>query len=178
MVYKLVPPQPQFDTVTVEELNAIENFDGQFLGTDSVQDIKKGKEVATFLYVIDCDTIKVNINGKDISVRLIGIDTPEIHNPKVKKECYGDESKFALENLLTGQKEVLLKKDTIQPDKDIYNRFLRYVYLEDGTDINAYMIENGYAEVYTKSKSDREEEFLNLQEHATSKKLGLWSDCK
>lgn len=176
-VYKLPVLKSDYHPITKEELNAIENFDENVLGTDT-QTPSQDIETASILYVIDGDTIKVSLDGEEISVRLLGIDTPEIHNPKVKKECYGEEAKSALEELLKNQTEVNLVKDSIQPDKDIYQRLLRYGYLPDGTDINAFMLEKGFAKVYTKAKSDRESEFMLLQEEAQNANLGLWSACK
>lgn len=177
LVYKLPIPKSGYDTVTPEELKAIENFNESVLGSDT-QEPPGERESATILYVIDGDTIKVNLNGEEISVRLLGIDTPEIHNPKVKKECYGEEAKLALEELLKNHTEVNLVKDSIQSDKDIYERLLRYIYLPNRTDVNAYMVEKGFAKVYTKVKSDREREFMLLQQEAQNSNLGLWSACK
>lgn len=95
--------------------------------------------------VIDGDTIEVKIGEKLESVRLIGIDAPEMDDETKEKAI---ESKQYLENLLKKQK-VYLEKDETQDDRDVYNRLLRYVYLEDKTLINKEMIEAGMANEYT-----------------------------
>ena len=120
--------------------------------------IKLGKlEKAEFVYlennnnfvelvrVVDGDTIEVKMGDKVESVRLIGIDAPEM-DEKTKEKAIA--SKQYLENILSNQK-IYLEKDETQEDRDIYNRLLRYVYLEDKTLINKKMIEADMADEYT-----------------------------
>ena len=95
--------------------------------------------------VVDGDTIEVKIGEKVESVRLIGIDAPEM-NEETKERAI--ESKQYLENLLKNQK-IYLEKDETQDDRDVYNRLLRYVYLRDRTLINKKMIEADMADEYT-----------------------------
>lgn len=109
--------------------------------------------------VIDGDTIEVKIEGKTEVVRLIGIDAPEM-DEKTKQKAI--ESKQYLENLLKNQK-IYLEKDETQNDRDIYQRMLRYVFLEDGTLINKKMIEANMADEYTfKIPYKYQEEFKEI----------------
>ena len=111
--------------------------------------------------VVDGDTIKVNINGQPESVRLIGIDAPEIEEKTKEK---GIESKNYLENLI-GEEKVRLEADKTQDDRDIYNRLLRYVFLKNGKMINKEMIKAKMAKEYTfKTKYKYQEEFKSLEE--------------
>lgn len=95
--------------------------------------------------VIDGDTIEVKIEEKIESVRLIGIDAPEMNEYTKEKAI---KSKQYLESLLHNQK-IFLEKDESQDDRDVYNRLLRYIYLEDNTLINKKMIEADMATEYT-----------------------------
>lgn len=95
--------------------------------------------------VIDGDTIEVKIGEIIESVRLIGIDAPEMEEKTQQKAII---SKNYLENLLLNKK-IRLEKDETQNDRDIYQRLLRYVFLEDGTLINKKMIEANMADEYT-----------------------------
>lgn len=95
--------------------------------------------------VIDGDTIEVEIDNKIESVRLIGIDAPEMEEETKNKAI---ESKKYLEDLLKNQK-IYLERDETQDDRDVYNRLLRYVYLEDKTLVNKKMIEANMAQEYT-----------------------------
>ena len=54
--------------------------------------------------VSDGDTIKIDYDGTETPVRLIGIDTPETVDPRVDPECYGQEASDYLKNLLDGKK--------------------------------------------------------------------------
>jgi micrococcal nuclease len=58
---------------------------------------------------------------------------------------------------------------------DRYKRTLAYVYLEDGTFLNAHLLKEGYAAVMTVPPNvKRAELFVNLQKMARKKKKGLW----
>ena len=80
--------------------------------------------------VVDGDTIKVKINEQIESVRLIGIDAPELSDSSMKG-LKAMEAKEFLENLI-GSGKVRLETDETQDDRDVYNRLLRYVFLENG----------------------------------------------
>ncbi len=124
--------------------------------------------------VIDGDTVEILINGQKESVRLLGIDTPEISgNPP---DCFGPEAASYLDGLLANQ-SVRLESDTLQSNRDRYSRLLRYLYLPDGTFINAHLVELGYATVYTKLPSNHQAIFLQLENKARQDSLGLWSAC-
>ena len=82
--------------------------------------------------IIDGDTFKLT-DGK--SVRLIGINTPELD------ERCGTEAKQQLSSLISG-KSVYLEKDVSETDQ--YDRLLRYVYA-DGIFVNDRLVYNGYA---------------------------------
>jgi len=109
--------------------------------------------------VVDGDTIEVKINDITESVRLIGIDAPEIEEKTKEK---GIESKNYLKNLI-GIEKVRLEADKTQDDRDIYNRLLRYVFLKDGNMVNKMMIEAKMAKEYTfKTKYKYQEEFREI----------------
>jgi len=95
--------------------------------------------------IIDGDTIEVKIENKIESVRLIGIDAPEIEEKTKEK---GLESKKYLEELIKNKK-IRLENDKTQEDRDIYHRLLRYVFTEDGILINKEMIKSRMAKEYT-----------------------------
>ncbi len=129
-------------------------------------------ETAVVIKVVDGDTIKLD-NGK--TVRYIGIDTPEIHNPNKKIECFGQEAAAENTRLLMG-KQITLIKDTSETDR--YGRILRYVYL-DGIFINELLVKNGYARAITYPPDTKfEENFKKAEMAAQEQKLGLWGKCK
>ncbi len=126
--------------------------------------------------VVDGDTIDVNIDGTVERIRLIGIDTPEIVDPRKPVECFGLEASNKAKAVLTGQ-QVRLEKDNSQANRDVYNRLLRYVFLADGINFNKMMIEQGYAYEYTYDLPYKyQTEFKQAQKYAQDNKLGLWQD--
>ncbi|WKZ30057.1 MAG: thermonuclease family protein [Candidatus Dojkabacteria bacterium] len=130
--------------------------------------------------VIDGDTIEVRKDNALHKVRLIGIDAPETGSGNTTKECFADEATAALTLLING-KEVVLRDDPTQDDKDRYNRLLRYIFLPDGTNINLEMVKNGYAHEYTyRVPYEFQATFSDAQEYAEFAQVGLWAsdNCK
>jgi len=123
--------------------------------------------------VIDDDTIQVCcIFGDWVKVQYIGVDTPETHHLMKRVEPYGMEAAEANRKLVDG-KTVRLEFDVQQLDR--YKRLLPYVYLEDGTFVNAWLVENGYAAVMTIPPNVKHQGlFLKLQREAREAGRGLW----
>ncbi len=123
--------------------------------------------------VIDGDTIQVCcVFGDREKVRYIGINTPEIHHPMKGVEHFGKEASEANRKLVDG-KTVRLEFDVKQLDR--YKRLLAYVYLENGTFVNAWLVENGYAMVMTIPPNVKHEGlFRKLQREAREAGRGLW----
>ena len=125
--------------------------------------------------VIDGDTLHVDIEGKDEVIRLIGINTPETVDPRRVVQCFGKEAGTRMNELVAG-KIVRLEYDETQSLRDIYDRLLAYVYLEDGQMVNRKMIAEGYAYEYTYLTPYKyQKEFRELQRLARTSERGLWS---
>ncbi len=99
------------------------------------------------LSVRDGDTFNIIYDGVKTGVRMIGIDTPESNKTRYGYvEEMGREAKEKKKKLLNGKK-VRLEFDVQKRDK--YRRLLAYVFLEDGTFLNAHLLEKGYARLAT-----------------------------
>ncbi|MDI6606193.1 MAG: thermonuclease family protein, partial [Candidatus Omnitrophota bacterium] len=60
-------------------------------------------------------------------------------------------------------------------ERDIYKRLLAYVYLEDGTFVNAQILKQGYASLMTIPPNVKYAElFLKLYREARENRRGLW----
>ena len=126
--------------------------------------------------VVDGDTLAVEMNGKSVKVRLIGLDTPETVDPRKPVQCFGKEASAKAKELLTG-KSIRLEKDASQGEYDKYGRLLAYVYLPDGTLFNKYMIAEGYGHEYTYNLPYKyQKEFKAAEVRARTEKKGLWAD--
>jgi endonuclease YncB( thermonuclease family) len=123
-------------------------------------------ESARVTYVYDGDTIEVEIGGSIWDVRYIGIDTPEREQP------YYEEAKQA--NLdMVGDEDVILVQDVSNVDQ--YGRLLRYVYLSDGTFVNAELLRNGDGRTISIPPDVAHERYFeSLQEQARQNRRGLW----
>lgn len=137
----------------------------------------------TFLVtrVVDGDTLVLN---KTQTVRLIGIDTPELHESqklerdvarsgqsKAHIQALGQEASDFTRTLVLGQK-VRLQYDHQRTDK--YGRMLAYVFLQDGTFVNEELIKAGYARGYFKFPFQYSEQFKKDEETAKIQLMGIW----
>lgn len=140
---------------------------------DQAETIKQNYKVVK---VVDGDTIDVEIDGQIERVRLIGVNTPEVVDPRQRVECFGREASEKAHELLDG-KEVELEADATQTDRDKYNRLLRYVRTTEGSFYNLEIIKLGYAYEYTYDLPYKyQSEFKAAQIEAQNKKSGLWAD--
>lgn len=120
--------------------------------------------------VVDGDTLLLDGNER---VRLIGVDTPESVDPRRPVQSYGKEASAFTRRLAQG-KRVRLSYD--QERKDRYGRTLAYVYLEDGTLLNAEIIRQGYGQVLTRFPFRYLEEFRAYEREARGQRRGLWAE--
>lgn len=121
--------------------------------------------------VVDGDTIELSTGQK---VRYIGMDTPEVVDPRKPVQCFGKGASLENKKLVEG-KMVRLEKDVSETDK--YGRLLRYVYVGD-LFVNDYLTRNGFAYVATFPPDVKfAQQFKNAQEEARINKRGLWNSC-
>ena len=125
----------------------------------------------------DGDTIVVDMNGTDETVRFIGVDTPETHDPRKAVQCFGYAAADFTKNFI-GNSTVRLEADPLNTNRDRYNRLLRYVYLPDGRLVNAEIIKEGYGFAYLSFPFTKAEEFRQHQVEAREQNKGLWNSCQ
>lgn len=124
----------------------------------------------TVVRAVDGDTIELDGGER---VRLIGVDTPETVHPEKPVERFGKEASEFTKRMCEGKK-VRLEFD--QDTKDRFGRTLAYVYLEDGTFLNAEIIKQGYGFAYTQFPFKYMEEFKKYQSEAREAGRGLWKE--
>lgn len=139
--------------------------------------------------VIDGDTIAVKIaGGREETVRVLGIDTPEteehgnwgneyegISNPSYLTS-WGHRASNQTESLVKG-KSVTLMADCMTGERDRYGRLLAYVGIE-GSDLGSLLLQGGYARVYTEESFGKKQLYLLIQSEAQLAGTGLWSAAK
>ena len=131
-------------------------------------------ELRTVKQVVDGDTIVLE-NGE--RVRLIGIDAPEIkHATKAGAEMGKKAAAFA-RKLVEG-KRVRLEFDPAnagRAHKDTRKRTLAYVFLADGTFLNAELLKAGYAFTIPGLVHKYRDDFRRFERDARENRRGLWS---
>lgn len=127
-----------------------------------------GKQLYFVKRVVDGDTILLANNER---VRYIGVDTPESVHPYKAVEYMAKEASSFNKKLVSG-KWVRLEFDVERRDK--YGRLLAYVY-EGDVFVNAELVKQGYAQVYTFPPNVKYQElFLEYQRQARKNNRGLW----
>lgn len=127
-------------------------------------------------YVKDGDTFDVKIGRKVVTIRMLGIDTPETVDPGKPEQCFGKEASNETKKLLKG-KSVRLKLNPNREEKDRYGRYLAFVYLDELM-INKSLLEDGFAREYTFGKAYMfQKEFREVESQAKEYKKGLWGKC-
>lgn len=134
------------------------------------------KQRARVLSVVDGDTVKVRIiGGARRTVRLIGIDTPEVYGGV---ECGGPQASRALKRLLPRGTRVRLLSDTSQDRVDRYDRILRYV-MKGKRDLNKTQVARGWARVYVYDNNpfNRVKSYRSAESRAKNAPRGIWKHC-
>jgi len=143
---------------------------------------------ASVTAVVDGDTARVAYdNGIEDTVRLVGIDTPEVHTTNDPTEYEGvpdteagrdclrragtDASTAAKDDILGATVGLAFDPNTDRRDR--YGRLLAYV-VNDGDLFNYQLVAQGHARVYTESPFSREAEFLAAERAAREDRRGLW----
>lgn len=128
-------------------------------------------------HVVDGDTFMADIGGRQITVRVLGINTPETVNPRKAVQCYGPEASAETKSLLEGRR-VRLMQNPDRETRDKYGRYLLYVYRDDGLFLNEFLVKNGYAREYTVGKPyEFQTLFRNDEAAARAAGFGLWKAC-
>ena len=110
--------------------------------------------------VVDGDTIRAEAKGKEIKIRLVEIDAPEMNQP------FGAQSKNFLNRLLY-EKDVTL----IAQGEDRYGRVLGNLFSNE-LNVNMLMVKFGFAWVY--DDYAKNSSLYKYQDQAKAENLGLW----
>jgi micrococcal nuclease len=130
-------------------------------------------ETGRVVNIVDGDTIDVVVDGVEMRVRYIGMDTPEVHSGV---EWLGPEAAAANAELVEGR-EVVLERDVSETDQ--YGRALRYVWVADGSGwmlVNLELIRLGFASITTYPPDVKYVDalYVDAQDEAQAAGLGLW----
>jgi micrococcal nuclease len=155
-------------------------FSGNLQPTPTVSQPAPGADLqqASVEWITDGDTIHVRIGGETESVRLIGIDTPEVSDSAADADCYSAEAERYLTDLINGA-TVWLEPDV--NDRDRYGRLLRYVWIRQADGyvmVNQILVGNGLAVARQYAEDVRYADRLaETERDAIRSRRGIWSAC-
>lgn len=121
-----------------------------------------GAYQARVIGITDGDSITVLHEGKQVKLRLHGIDCPEMH------QAFGRAAKKFTSDQAFGK-----VADIEALGKDRYGRTVALVTIDE-TSLNESLLRNGLAWVYRKYY--KQGDWYQLEQHARNAKFGLWSD--
>ena len=131
-------------------------------------------EEVTVMRVVDGDTIHVLLDGRDTTIRIIGIDTPEKDGPYTDEECFGREASDYTARALDGT-VVGLEFDVDHTDR--YDRTLAHVWVGDSL-FGERILRDGFAVLLTIPPNVRYvDRFTAAQAAAREDGVGLWGSC-
>lgn len=131
--------------------------------------------------VVDGDTYYVNMDGQEVKVRLIGVDTPESVAPQSYTDATGKENTEVGEYISEIMKDVIKEGDTLLLEFDVdmydkYDRVLAYAYFEDGEMVQDFLLSNGLAQTMTITPNVKySDHFANVQRVAVENGIGIWN---
>jgi endonuclease YncB( thermonuclease family) len=133
--------------------------------------------------VVDGDTIKVRTSsGSYTTVRLLGIDTPEMSPLRcgaraATKSMRGMSFVRLSDGRLSGR-AVTLTTDPTQDRRDRYGRLLAYATTRAGAELGRTQLRRGWAKIYVFEQAFRRlTGYRNVQAAARSEGLGVWGVC-
>lgn len=128
----------------------------------------------TVVSVADGDTLDVTTpSGSVETVRIIGIDTPEVYGGK---ECGGPAASAAMKRMADGQ-QVRVVADPTQDRRDRYGRLLAYI--DRGSqDLGLTMVKRGLASAYPyDGPFQRYPKYEQADRQARNEGRGSWRHC-
>lgn len=148
----------------------------------------EGEATVRVTHVVDGDTVDIRFaDGREDTVRLLGVDTPEVRTDNAPSEFEGvpdteagrdclrrqgeQASAYAQETL--ADREVTLRFDAAAGRRGGYDRLLAYVVV-DGRSFNAALLERGHARLYDSTFRERDR-YASLEAEARETGRGVWS---
>lgn len=143
----------------------------------------------TVVRIVDGDTFEVRFpNGNVEKVRLLGVDTPEVHVENDPGEFEGIPTNQQGEDWLrdwghkasefsrseVGGQEITIRTDVEADRRGSYGRLLVYVYDDSGELLNEKLLRQGYARMYD-SEFTKRGAFSSAEATAQQNDVGLWN---
>jgi micrococcal nuclease len=129
------------------------------------------------LRVLDGVTLLLTIDSKPRTVRLIGVDLPQVAGPS--SSAGADPAKQAAQFLskIVQGKSVYLEADPGQPRLDSTGKMAAYIYrAPDGLLLNQELISQGQGRASTRRDFRLYQAFQSAEQEAKTSQVGLWAN--
>ena len=138
--------------------------------------ITYAKETVKFSKCVDGDTIKILMNNKEHTIRMLAVDTPESVHPTKPVEYYGKDASNFTCNLVKNAKKLEIEYDDNSDKTDKYDRLLVWVFV-DGKLLQKELISNGYGKLaYLYGNYKYTKDLDTAQELASAKNIGICNE--
>lgn len=149
-------------------------YDSNFNEIDKFKDVTTEKLEVKYVAKVDGDTAKFELKGNTITVRFLGINTPETVDKQRGEEPYGKEASQFTQEKLENAKKIEIEYDNNSDKQDKYGRTLAWIWVDDVL-LEEELVKNGLAETYMLQNNYRYAGSLQLAEKsAKDKNLGIW----
>lgn len=129
-----------------------------------------------YLKTSDGDTARVELDGENVRVRFLGINTPEVSGENKVEEPYGNEALAYTKNKLENAKKIEIEYDTVADKEDRYGRKLAWIWVDDEL-FELELLEQGLAKTYMlKNNYLYAKELKEAEQRAKEQKIGVWSE--
>ncbi|MFT8317991.1 MAG: thermonuclease family protein [Sporolactobacillus sp.] len=161
--------------------SAIHQITQSFTGTRAqsvpASSAPKGLVRAVVTKESDGDTLHARVNGRDETIRILLIDTPEDQKPGIPVEPYSREAAAYAAQVMPVGSTIRLQLGKAPDQRDRYGRLLAYVYEPNGTLYENDIVRRGLARVayIIKPNTDHLAELERSQIDAKNKNLKIWS---
>lgn len=151
-------------------------YDENFNKIENNYDENTNKIEAELVETVDGDTAKFKMNGEQVTVRFLGINTKETVDPEIGEEAWGKEASDFTKEKLKNAIKIELEFDSFAEEKDKYNRYLAWIWIDDKL-LQNLLVECGLAEIYMLQNNYKYAGMLQESEEiAKNSKLGIWSE--
>ena len=151
-------------------------YDKNFNKIENNYDKNTNKIKVELEETVDGDTAKFKMDGEQITVRFLGINTKETVDPVRGEEAWGKEASDFTKEKLKNASKIELEFDSSAEEKDKYNRYLAWIWIDDVL-LQNLLVENGLAENYMLQNNYKYAGILQeSEETAKNSKIGVWSD--
>lgn len=167
-----------------------EDYEGLIGDSGSDERSEGAREITAELHrIVDGDTVTVvpdeqleatNDADDQHSVRVLGIDAPEMDWSDGDHECGAQQATDRLEGLLTPGDTVVLVFDEHAEHADRFGRSLAYLETESGVDLSQLLIEDGLVAAWyptSEPEPERYSDYAQTQEEAQQQSTGSWEQC-